>query len=67
MPTTTTIIYNIIYSSSMKNDIDTNAIKELGLNHVKNAYSKINKENSNKQNKETRIRNTTRRKKTSSR
>jgi len=52
MPTTTTIIYNIIYSSSMKNDIDTNAIKELGLNHVKNAYSKINKDSSPGQNKQ---------------
>ena len=36
----------------MENNIDTNAIKELGLNHVKNAYSKINKESSNGQNKE---------------
>ena len=36
----------------MDNNIDTNAIKELGLNHVKNAYSKINKESSNGQNKE---------------
>jgi hypothetical protein len=54
-PTTTItlFIYNIIYSiSSMNSDIDNNAIKELGLNHVKNAYNKINKESGNGQSKE---------------